>query len=145
MHQAARLRPIVVDESLTDLSSLLLARAQGYSGIALKACKGHAEALLLNAAAAHLGLYRCVQDLTCVGASLLHSASLAAHLPGVQAIESNGRQYAPAANRDWLDRYDAFFNVRHGALPTGELNGWGLGYAPPNSCEPAAMKPEIDE
>ena len=40
MHEAARLRPVVIDESLTDLETLLLAREMGYTGVALKACKG---------------------------------------------------------------------------------------------------------
>ncbi len=110
------------------LESLRLAVEQGYSGIALKACKGHSEALLMAAVAQHDKLYLCVQDLTCVGASLLHSASLASHIPGVAAIESNGRQYCPAANAAWLDRYRALFEVRGGAVPTSCLDGWGLGF-----------------
>ena len=77
MHQAAKIKPVVIDESLVDLESLLLAREQGYSGIALKACKGHSEALLMGAAAQKYNLFLCVQDLTCVGASFLHSASVA--------------------------------------------------------------------
>ena len=44
-------RPVVIDESLTDLESLLLAREMGYTGVALKACKGQSQALLMAAAA----------------------------------------------------------------------------------------------
>ena len=110
MHQAAARIPVVIDESLTDLESAHLAMEQGYSGIALKACKGHSEALLLGAIANHHKLFLCVQDLTCVGASLLHSASLAAHIPGVTAIESNGRQYCPQGNAAWMDGYKPFFS-----------------------------------
>ncbi len=120
--------PVVIDESLVSLKSLRMAIQQGYSGIALKACKGHAEALLLGAVANHENLFLCVQDLTCVGASLLHSASLAAHIPGVTAIESNGRQYAPIANERWLTRFRDFFEVRGGQVPTQMLSGPGLGY-----------------
>src|SRR5205085_6943506 len=101
MHEAAKLRPVVIDESLIDLESLLLAREMGYSGAALKACKGQGASLLLAAAAQKMGMFLCVQDLTCPGASLLQSASLAAHVPGVAAIESNSRQYCPAANVPW--------------------------------------------
>ncbi len=43
-------------------------------------------------------MFLCVQDLTCPGASLLHSASLAAWVKGISAIEANARQYMPAAN-----------------------------------------------
>ena len=54
MHAAAQIKPVVIDESLVDLPSLLLSRELGYSGVALKACKGHAEALLMGAAARSL-------------------------------------------------------------------------------------------
>lgn len=133
MHRVAARLPVVIDESLVDLESLRLATAQGYSGIALKACKGHAEALLMAAVAQHEKLYLCVQDLTCIGASLLHSASLAAHIPGVAAIESNGRQYCPAGNRPWSGRYSGMFDVRDGRLPTACLDEPGLGYTRPEA------------
>ena len=127
MHRVAQQLPVVIDESLIDLRSLRTAVKQGYSGIALKACKGQAEALLLGAVARHEKLFLCVQDLTCVGASLLHSASLAAHIPGVAAIESNGRQYAPEGNDRWTE-FSEFFEVRGGKVPTSQLAGPGLGY-----------------
>ena len=40
MHEAAKFEPVVIDESLLDLESLQLAREMGYTGAALKACKG---------------------------------------------------------------------------------------------------------
>ena len=43
MFEAAKLRPVVIDESLTGLDSLLLAREMGYTGAALKACKGQSQ------------------------------------------------------------------------------------------------------
>ena len=79
MHAAARLKPIVIDESLADLESLLLARDMGYTGAALKACKTQSHSLLMAAAARKYEMFLCVQDLTCPGASLIHSAGLAAH------------------------------------------------------------------
>ncbi len=127
MHEAARLRPIVIDESLIDLESLQLARELGYTGAALKACKGQSQSLLLAAAARKYGMFLCVQDLTCPGASLIHSAGLAAHVPGVAAIEANARQYMPAANRPWEDRFPGLFRVRDGMMDTGTLTGLGLG------------------
>lgn len=127
MHEAAKLRPVVIDESLTDLESLLLAREMGYTGTALKACKGQSQSLLMAAAAQKLKLFLCVQDLTCPGASLIHSASLAAHIPGVAAIESNSRQYCPIANRGWEDRFPGIFKVRDGYMDTTCLAGPGLG------------------
>lgn len=127
MQAAAKVKPVVIDESLIDLESLHLAREMGYSGVAFKACKGQTQSLLLAAAAQKMGLFRCVQDLTCVGASLIHSAGLAAHIPGVVAIESNGRQYCPAANAGWDERFPGVFTIRDGTMNTGLLNGPGLG------------------
>jgi len=128
MHRVAERLPVVIDESLVDYESLLLARDQGYSGVAIKACKGHAEALLMAAAAQFHEMYLCVQDLTCIGASFLHSAALTAHLPGAAAIEGNGRQYCPAGNVGWEQKFPGMFEVSNGRLPTCLLNGPGLGY-----------------
>lgn len=127
MHEAAKVRPVVIDESLTDLEMLLLAREMGYTGVALKACKGQSQALLMAAAAQKYKMFLCVQDLTCPGASLIHSAGLAAHVPGVAAIEANARQYVPAANRSWEEKFPGIFRVTDGTMKTSELNGPGLG------------------
>ncbi len=126
MHEAAKLRPVVIDESLIDLENLLLAREMGYTGVALKACKGQTQALLMAAAAQKYKMFLCVQDLTCPGASLIHSAGLAAHVPGVAAIEANARQYVPAANKSWEKRHPGIFIIKDGAMRTGELTGAGL-------------------
>jgi L-alanine-DL-glutamate epimerase-like enolase superfamily enzyme len=127
MHEASRTRPVVIDESLLDLESLLLAREMGYTGAALKACKGQSQSLLLAAAAQKLGMFLCVQDLSCPGASLIHSAGLAAHVPGVAAIEANSRQYVPAANKPWEGRFPGIFHITDGTMATGTLTGLGLG------------------
>ncbi|TVQ39063.1 MAG: hypothetical protein EA384_07315 [Spirochaetaceae bacterium] len=128
MHEAAKIKPVVIDESLVDLESLLLAREQGYSGVALKACKGHTEALLMGAAAQKYQLFLCVQDLTCIGRSFLHSASLAARIPTITAIEGNGRQYCPAGNHGWDERFPGMFQITDGTVRTGDLSSLGLGY-----------------
>ncbi len=130
MHKAAAIKPVVIDESLVDYESLLLSRELGYSGVALKACKGHTEALLMAAAAQKFRLFLCVQDLTCPGYSFLHSASLAARVPTVAAIEGNARQYSPAANRGWDDAYSSMFRIQDGTVGTGVLTGPGLGFDP---------------
>jgi L-alanine-DL-glutamate epimerase-like enolase superfamily enzyme len=131
MHQAARLRPIVADEALTDLESLLLAREMGYTGVALKACKGQSQAMLMAAAAQKFGMFLCVQDLTCPGASLIHSAGIAARVPGNAGIEANARQFVPSANQPWEARFPGLFTIRNGEMNTGQLTGPGLGAVPP--------------
>jgi len=128
MHRAAKIKPVVIDESLVDFESLLLSRELGYSGVALKACKGHSEALLMGAAAQKYKMFLCVQDLTCPGYSFLHSASLSARIPTIAAIETNSRQYCPVGNRGWDDRFPPMFRVTDGMLGTAVLNGPGLGF-----------------
>ena len=126
MHEAAKLKPVVIDESLTGLDMLLLSREMGYSGAALKACKGQSQAILMAAVAQRHKMFLCVQDLTCPGASLIHSAGLAAHVPGVAAIEANARQYVPAANAKWEERFPGIFKIADGVMRTSTLTGTGL-------------------
>jgi len=127
MHEAAKLRPVVIDESLTGLDTLLLARELGYNGVALKACKGQSQAMLMAAAAQKYGMFLCVQDLTCPGASLIHSVGISAHVPAVAGIEANARQYVPAANEPWRARFPGVFNVTDGYVRPAEILGPGLG------------------
>jgi L-alanine-DL-glutamate epimerase-like enolase superfamily enzyme len=128
MHEAAKQKPVVIDEALVDYDALLLAREQGYTGVALKACKGQTDSLFLAAAAQKFEMFLCVQDLTCPGYSFLHSASLAARVPTVAAIEGNGRQYCPGPNKKWAKTYSAMFDITDGTVGTGALNGDGLGF-----------------
>jgi L-alanine-DL-glutamate epimerase-like enolase superfamily enzyme len=127
MHEASKLRPVVIDESLTDLESLLLARDMGYTGVALKACKGQSQAMLMAAAALKYKMFVCVQDLTCPGASLIQSVGISAHVPAVAGIEANAREYVPAANKPWEARFPGIFSVRDGYVRTGDIGGPGLG------------------
>ena len=130
MHEASKLCPIVADESLIDLPSLLLAREMGYTGVALKACKGQTHAMLLAAAAQKFGMFLCVQDLTCPGASLIHSAGIAARVPGNAGIEANARQFVPVANAAWESRFPGLFTIKDGLMRTGHLTGPGLSAVP---------------
>jgi L-alanine-DL-glutamate epimerase-like enolase superfamily enzyme len=127
MHEAARIVPVVIDESLVDLESFHLSRQLGYSGVALKVCKGQSHSVLMAAAAQKYKSFLCVQDLTCPGAALVHSAGLAAHVPGISTIEANSRQYVPSANEKWKNRFPSIFNIKDGRLGTAGLMGPGLG------------------
>jgi L-alanine-DL-glutamate epimerase-like enolase superfamily enzyme len=127
MHQASKLIPVVIDESLTGLDMLLLAHDMGYTGAALKACKGQSQAVLMAAAGQIKKMFLCVQDLTCPGASLIQSAGLAAHVPGVVGIEANAREYVPAANAPWKKRFPGVFDITNGRMATETLTGLGLG------------------
>ena len=126
MFEAAKLRPVVIDESLTGLDALMLAREMGYTGVALKACKGQSDSLLMAAAAQKYKMFRCVQDLTCPGAALILSAGIASHVPGVTGLEANAREYVPSANKGWDKKFPGIFDVRNGYLDTSKLDGVGL-------------------
>ena len=104
----------------------MLSREMGYTGAALKACKGQSQALLMAAAGQKHKMFLCVQDLTCPGAALIHSAGLAARIPGVSGIEANAREYVPAANRPWEARFPGIFRITDGTLDTSVLTGPGL-------------------
>ena len=128
MHKAARIKPVVIDESLVDFESLLLSRELGYSGVALKACKGHSEALLMGAAAQKYGMFLCVQDLTCPGDSFLHSAQPV----GADSHGGGHRGQRPAVlpgRQSRLGRpFPTMFHVTDGTLGTAVLDGPGLGF-----------------
>jgi L-alanine-DL-glutamate epimerase-like enolase superfamily enzyme len=133
MHRVSRLKPVVIDESLTDLEMLRFAKQQGYSGVAVKACKGISDSILLSAAAKQMGMKIYVQDLTCIGGSFMASASLASRIQGVTAVEGNGRQYCPAGNKDWESLYRPMFKILGGVVPTELLNGVGMGFSWPRN------------
>ena len=130
VHAASKLIPVVIDESLTGQDAFLRALDMGYSGAALKTCKGQSQALLLAALGQKKGVFLCVQDLTCPGASLVHSVSLAAHVPTVKAIEANAREYVPAANAGWDKRFPGIFLIKDGMVRTAGIDGLGLGVVP---------------
>jgi L-alanine-DL-glutamate epimerase-like enolase superfamily enzyme len=127
MHEAAKLRPIIIDESLTGLDMLILAREMGYTGVALKTCKGATQSALMAAAGQKYKMFLCIQDLTCPGASFVHSVGLGAHVPGVSTVEGNARHFVPAANNPWVNKFPGVFIIKDGTMRTGNLNKPGLG------------------
>lgn len=126
MHKAAEIKPVVIDESLVDYETLLLAREQGYSGAALKSCKGQGQSMIMAAAAQKFDMFLCVQDLTCPGLAFMQSAGLAAHIGPVTAIEGNARQYCPLANAEGAARHPGLFTILDGHIDTSLLSGVGL-------------------
>ena len=107
-------KPMVLDEGLTDMEALREAAAQGFSGAALKTCKGHSFALVAAAWAREHGLRLMMQDLTNPGLAAIHSALFAAHLHCDNGLELNSAQFTPAANEEWLPRLKALFEPSDG-------------------------------
>ncbi len=126
LFSASKLKPVVMDESLTGFDALLRGREIGYTGVALKACKGQSQSMVLNAAAQEFKMYMTTQDLGCPGASLIQSAGIAAHISQIDTLEANAREHIPAANRPWLRSFPGLFEVRDGKLHTANLVGLGL-------------------
>jgi hypothetical protein len=54
-------------------------------------------------------------------------------VPGNAGIEANARQFVPAANLAWEERFPGLFTIREGVMQTGQLTGPGLGAVPPRA------------
>ena len=127
MHEAAGLCPVVIDESLVDVDSLLLARRLGWTGAVVKSPKGLTHMLMIASVAGKQQIFLAGGDMSCPGAALIQTAGLQARVPGLTSVEANARQFLPAANRAWEARFPGMFRVTDGMLRTGELTGPGLG------------------
>jgi L-alanine-DL-glutamate epimerase-like enolase superfamily enzyme len=129
MRRVAEVKPVLADEGITDLESFDLAMGLGWSGVALKTCKCHSSILLLVAKAEELGVPYSIQDLTCPGLSLVHSAGFAARTNPILGVEYNARQYLPFAFKEVQERFPEIFNVKRGKIRTECLNRTiGLGF-----------------
>jgi hypothetical protein len=125
---------VIIDESLMSLKDLDLAMDLGYTGAALKTCKGHSSALLTAVECTRRGIVYTVQDLTNPAISLAHSVSLAGHLRPLKGVETNSRQYFPASNEALGRIHPGLTRLTDGKLDTTTLGGTGLGYQQdPNS------------
>jgi hypothetical protein len=127
MHEAAKLCPVVIDESLIDVDSLLLARDMGGSGAVVKSPKGLSHMILMASVAGEEKIFLAGGDMSCPGAALIQTANLQARVPTITSVEANARQYLPEANKAWESRFPGMFRVRGGILRTEEVSGPGLG------------------
>jgi L-alanine-DL-glutamate epimerase-like enolase superfamily enzyme len=127
MHEAAKLCPVVIDESLTDLDSLLLARDMGWTGAVVKSPKGLSHMVLMASVAGKENIFLAGGDMSCPGAALIQTTNLQARVPTITSVEANARQYLPAANKAWEPRFPGIFRATDGMLRTQEASGPGLG------------------
>lgn len=127
MHEAAKLCPVVIDESLIDVDSLLVAHRLGWTGAVVKSPKGLTHALLAACVAGKQKIFLAGGDMSCPGAALIQTASLQARVPGIASVEANARQFLPAANKAWEARFPGMFRIMDGMVRTEELTQPGLG------------------
>lgn len=119
--------PVLLDEGFSDLSLLPQLREQGWSGVVVKAAKGHSLALLTHAYARAHGLWVTVQDLTAVSWALVHSARLVSSFAlSAPHLEYNSRQYAPRAAEELQHRLPELARVRDGQVRLPDAGAPGL-------------------
>jgi len=128
MHKLAKIKPVLVDEGVTNAADLDLAKRLGWSGIALKTCKGHSACLLYLAKVKEYKMLYSVQDLTNPGLSFIHSAGFAARISPLKGVEYNARQYLPFAQKEIQKMHQPLFQVKNGEISTRTIKGPGLGY-----------------
>jgi len=129
MKKVAKVKPVLADEGVTDLKSFDLALKLGWSGVALKACKWHSSSLLYVSKMKHYGIPYSIQDLTCPGLALVHSASLAARTDPIKGFEYNARQYLPFAYKEIQGKHKSLFRVKDGMVRTDSLQHVGFGFS----------------
>lgn len=128
MRPIARLKPVIIDESLMTLEDFDLAMELGWSGIALKTCKGHSGALVFASKAMQEGIPYSIQDLTNPALALIHSVGLAARLSPIKGVEANARQFFPATSQRHARVHPKLFKLSAGCVSTESLGATGLGY-----------------
>ena len=127
LHAISARKPVLIDESLDRLENLERLQPQGWSGLALKSCKGQTHSLLAYCWGRVQGLFMTVQDLTNPGLALVHSANLCAHLAlDVTCFEANSHQYAPDACPQEQAAYPDFFHVHDGVITLPDAPPMGL-------------------
>jgi L-alanine-DL-glutamate epimerase-like enolase superfamily enzyme len=128
MRRLASIKPVLMDESLTDFEMYELGKQLGISGIALKTCKGHSMCMLMVAKATEEGIPYAVQDLTNPSIALLHSVGMAARINPIMGVEANSRQFFPEASKAEMEVHRDIVVRQNGVLKTHSLKGTGFGY-----------------
>lgn len=128
MRPIAARKPVLADEGVTGLDELRLAANLGWTGPALKTCKGHSLALLEIAWCELTGRPYALQDLTNPGIGAVHAAGLAAHSGTCNGVELNVMQFVPTSSLAEAERFPALFYVRDGVHRLDGLGAVGLGY-----------------
>jgi L-alanine-DL-glutamate epimerase-like enolase superfamily enzyme len=128
MRPVSALKPTILDESLTSLEDMDLALELGWSGIALKTCKGQSGSMLYVARCEEEGIPYMLQDLTNPGIALIQSVGLAARTRTMMGVEANSCQFFPATSTPEAAVHPGIFRRAGGRVSTASIGGPGLGY-----------------
>jgi L-alanine-DL-glutamate epimerase-like enolase superfamily enzyme len=128
VHSVAARKPLFLDESAHDWQHVRLGRSLGWTGVALKTCKTLTGALLSACWAQAHGMTLMVQDLTNPMLAQIPHVLLAAHVPTIMGVETNGMQFYPAASAPEAVVHPGIYRRRGGRLDLSTIRGPGLGY-----------------
>jgi L-alanine-DL-glutamate epimerase-like enolase superfamily enzyme len=124
---AAR-KPLFLDESAHDWRHVRLGRELGWTGVALKTCKTLTGALFSACWAQAHGMSLMVQDLTNPMLAQISHVALAANVPTIMGMETNGMQFYPEASAPEAAVHPGIFRRRNGQVDLSTIKGPGFGY-----------------
>jgi L-alanine-DL-glutamate epimerase-like enolase superfamily enzyme len=124
---AAR-KPLFLDESAHDWKHIRLGRDLGWTGVALKTCKTLSGAILSACWAQANGMALMVQDLSNPMLAQISHVGLAANVPTIMGVETNGMQFYPDASLAEAAVHTNLFRRRNGIVDLSTVTGPGLGY-----------------
>jgi L-alanine-DL-glutamate epimerase-like enolase superfamily enzyme len=121
-------KPLFLDESAHDWAQIRLGRSLGWNGVALKTCKTQTGALLSACWAQAHGMTLMVQDLTNPMLAQVTHCLLAAHVPTIMGVETNGMQFYPEASLPEAKIHPGLYQRRQGRIHLNTVHGPGFGY-----------------
>lgn len=120
--------PVLLDESAHDWRAVEQGRLLGWTGTALKTCKGQTGALLMLAWSRIRKMHVMVQDLTNPMLAQVSHALLAAHGASDWGVETNSMQFYPEASRPEQAIHPGLYRRRNGLIDLSSIAGPGFGY-----------------
>lgn len=136
VREVSRRKPLFLDESAHDWRLVRLGRELGWTGVALKTCKTQTGALLSACWAQAHGMTLMVQDLTNPMLAQIPHCLLAANLPTLMGVETNGMQFYPAASDLEATVHPDIYRRREGVVDISTIRGPGFGYAGSDTVRP---------
>jgi L-alanine-DL-glutamate epimerase-like enolase superfamily enzyme len=128
VHCVTQRKPLLMDESADNWTSVRKGRSLGWNGVALKTCKTQTGAILSLCWAKAHGMHVMVQDLTNPMLAQIPHVLLAAHADTMMGVESNAMQFYPDASTPEARVHPGLFRRRDGELDLSSLKGSGFGY-----------------